>query len=37
MSYMENHFDKRTDPSKLVEGAKYVISVIPYNYTTAAQ
>lgn len=26
MSYMENHFDKRLDPRKLVEGAKSVIS-----------
>ena len=31
MSYMENHFDKRTDPSKLVDGAKSVISVL-FNY-----
>ena len=30
MSYMENHFDKRTD-SKLVDGAKSVISVL-FNY-----
>ncbi len=35
MSYMENHFDKRTDPSKLVEGAKSVISVILNYYSTA--
>lgn len=27
MSYMENYFDKRTDPRKLVEGAKSVISL----------
>ena len=27
MSYMENHFDKRLDPRKLVEGAKSVISL----------
>jgi epoxyqueuosine reductase len=33
MSYMENHFDKRTDPRKLVEGAKSVISLM-YNYHT---
>lgn len=26
MKYMENHFDKRLDPRKLVEGAKSVIS-----------
>ncbi|MEL6653669.1 MAG: tRNA epoxyqueuosine(34) reductase QueG [Bacteroidota bacterium] len=31
MQYMENYFDKRTDPTKLVEGAKSVISVI-HNY-----
>ncbi|MFD2200477.1 tRNA epoxyqueuosine(34) reductase QueG [Shivajiella indica] len=31
MSYMSNHFDKRLDPTKLVEGAKSVISLI-YNY-----
>ncbi len=31
MRYMENHFDKRLDPRKLVEGAKSVISVL-YNY-----
>ncbi|MFN7313156.1 MAG: epoxyqueuosine reductase, partial [Bacteroidota bacterium] len=31
MSYMENHFDKRLDPTKLVDGAKSVISLL-YNY-----
>ncbi|WP_323758473.1 tRNA epoxyqueuosine(34) reductase QueG [Roseivirga sp.] len=31
MSYMENHFDKRLDPSKLVSGAKSVVSLL-YNY-----
>ncbi|MBN2172554.1 MAG: tRNA epoxyqueuosine(34) reductase QueG [Bacteroidales bacterium] len=31
MAYMENHFEKRTDPGKLLEGAKSVISVL-YNY-----
>lgn len=31
MQYMENHFEKRTDPRKLVEGAKSIISVL-YNY-----
>ena len=31
MSYMENHFDLRVDPSKLVPGAKSVISLM-YNY-----
>lgn len=33
MSYMENHFDKRLDPRKLVEGAKSVIS-LSLNYFT---
>jgi len=28
MKYMENHFEKRVDPAKLVDGAKSVISVI---------
>ena len=28
MHYMANHFEKRTNPNKLVEGAKSVISVI---------
>jgi len=31
MSYMENHFDKRLDPTLLVPGAKTVIS-LSYNY-----
>ena len=31
MQYMENHFDKRLDPTKLVPGAKSVISLL-YNY-----
>ena len=31
MKYMENHFDLRTDPTKLVPGAKSVISLL-YNY-----
>ena len=31
MSYMENHFDKRIDPRKLVEGAKTVITLL-HNY-----
>ncbi|ACU07925.1 Iron-sulfur cluster-binding protein [Flavobacteriaceae bacterium 3519-10] len=31
MAYMENHFDKRLDPRKLVEGSKSVIS-LSYNY-----
>lgn len=32
MGYMENHFEKRTDPSKLVQNAKSVI-VLLYNYS----
>ena len=28
MNYMENHFEKRTDPRKLVKGAKSIISVL---------
>jgi epoxyqueuosine reductase len=31
MSYMENHFDKRLDPRKLVDGCKTVVSLV-YNY-----
>lgn len=31
MQYMENHFDKRLDPTKLVPGAKSIVSLI-YNY-----
>ena len=31
MQYMENHFEKRTDPRILVEGSKSVISVL-FNY-----
>lgn len=34
MSYMENHFDKRLDPTLLVEGSKSVIS-LSYNYFPA--
>ena len=36
MSYMENHFDMRTDPRILVPGAKTVIS-LAYNYYTEAK
>lgn len=35
MDYMANHFDKRTDPRLLVDGAKSVIS-FSYNYFTDA-
>ena len=31
MHYMENHFDKRLDPTLIVEGAKSVVS-LTYNY-----
>lgn len=34
MAYMENHFEKRIDPTKLVPGAKSVISLL-YNYHTS--
>jgi epoxyqueuosine reductase len=33
MGYMENHFEKRIDPRKLVEGAKSVVTLL-YNYYT---
>lgn len=33
MGYMANHFEKRTDPAQLVEGARTVISLL-YNYYT---
>jgi len=36
MHYMANHFEKRVDPSKLVEGAKSVI-VLLSNYTPKAK
>lgn len=32
MGYMANHFDKRLDPGKLVEGARSVITLL-YNYS----
>ena len=31
MGYMANHFDKRLDPTKLVPGARSVVSLL-YNY-----
>ncbi|MEK6476356.1 tRNA epoxyqueuosine(34) reductase QueG [Catalinimonas sp. 4WD22] len=31
MQYMENHFDKRLDPTQLVEGARSVVTLL-YNY-----
>ncbi|MEQ9405387.1 MAG: tRNA epoxyqueuosine(34) reductase QueG [Cyclobacteriaceae bacterium] len=36
MGYLENHFDKRLDPSKLVPGAKSVVSLV-YNYYPSEQ
>ncbi len=36
MSWMENYFDKRLDPRKLVDGAKSVVSVL-LNYTPAPE
>jgi len=37
MRYMENHFDKRLDPTKLVDGAKSVISLLLNYYPSEAQ
>ena len=37
MAYMENHFDKRLDPTKLVEGAKSVISLLLNYYPSQEQ
>jgi len=37
MSYMEHHADKRTDPEKLVEGARSVISVLLNYYPSHRQ
>ena len=37
MGYMENHFDKRLDPTKLVEGASSVISLGLNYYPGAGQ
>lgn len=37
MAYMENHFDKRLDPTKLVEGARSVISLSLNYYTDEIQ
>lgn len=36
MTYLEDHFDKRVDPTKLVHGSKSVISLM-YNYYTDAK
>ena len=37
MSYMENHFDKRLDPTLLVEGAKSVVSLLLNYYPSELQ
>ena len=37
MSYMENYFDKRTDPRLLVDNAKSVITVLQNYYSTSKQ
>ncbi|CAD5291284.1 MULTISPECIES: tRNA epoxyqueuosine(34) reductase QueG [unclassified Imperialibacter] len=36
MSYLENHFDMRLDPTKLVPGARSVVSLV-YNYYPKAK
>ena len=37
MQYMENHFDLRVDPTKLVPGAKSVITLLQNYYPEARQ
>ncbi|MEN1783575.1 MAG: tRNA epoxyqueuosine(34) reductase QueG [Bacteroidota bacterium] len=37
MAYMENHFDKRLDPTKLVEGSKSVVSLLLNYYPSQEQ
>ncbi|WP_242130751.1 tRNA epoxyqueuosine(34) reductase QueG [Aestuariivivens marinum] len=37
MRYMENHFDKRLDPTKLVEGSKSVVSLLLNYYPLKKQ
>src|SRR5690606_19002880 len=37
MQYMENHFDKRLDPTKLVEDSKSVISLLLNYYPEEKQ
>ena len=37
MHYMENHFDKRLDPTKLVEGSKSVVSLLLNYYPSEVQ
>jgi epoxyqueuosine reductase len=36
MAYLENHFDKRIDPRKLVEGTRSVVTLL-YNYYNPAK
>ena len=37
MQYMENYFDKRLDPTKLVEGSKSVVSLLLNYYPSETQ
>ena len=37
MRYMENHFDKRLDPTLLVEGSKSVVSLLLNYYPSELQ
>ena len=37
MAYMENHFDKRLDPTLLVDGAKSVVSLLLNYYPSEFQ
>ena len=37
MGYMQNHFDKRLDPTKLVDGAKSVVSLLLNYYPSETQ
>jgi epoxyqueuosine reductase len=37
MGYMEDHFEKRVDPRKLVEGARTVVLVLQNYYTRERQ
>lgn len=37
MAYMENHFDKRLDPTLLVDGAKSVVSLLLNYYPSESQ
>jgi epoxyqueuosine reductase len=37
MDYMENHFDKRLDPTRLVEGSKSVVSLLLNYYPSEIQ